>query len=285
MSRPLRIEFAGALYHVMARGDARAAIFRNDEDRQAFCAGLTRVCGRFQWRLWAYCLMDNHYHLLVETLAPTLSRGMREVNGVYTQAFNRRHGRVGHVLQGRFKAVLVDKDSYLLELSRYIVLNPVRARLCPTAADWPWSSYLAVMGKAVAPDILAVTETLSLFASERGVARRAFARFVAAGGGVWLPENKQQLFLGDDDFAERMIARARAPSSEVPRKQRAQQSLAQHERVAADRDSAISAAYASGAYTLKAIGEHFGLHYATVSRIARAGMSKNQGPPRRTSPA
>jgi Transposase and inactivated derivatives len=272
MSRPLRIEFAGALYHVMARGDARAAIFRNDEDRQAFCAGLSRVCERFRWRLWAYCLMDNHYHLLIETLEPTLSRGMREVNGVYTQAFNRRHGRVGHVLQGRYKAVLVDKDSYLLELSRYIVLNPVRARLCPTAADWPWSSYLAVMGKTAASDMLAVNETLSLFAPDRGTARRAFARFVAAGAGVSLPENKQQLFLGDDDFAERMAARAKAPSTEVPRKQRAQKSLAQYERAAADRNSAIRAAYASGAYSLKAIGTHFGLHYATVSRIARVEM-------------
>lgn len=271
MSRPLRIEFAGALYHVMARGDARAEIFRDDDDRQTFCAGSSRVCERFDWRLWAYCLMDNHYHLLIETLRPTLSRGMREVNGVYTQAFNRRHRRVGHVLQGRYKAILVDKDSYLLELSRYIVLNPVRARLCETAADWPWG-YLAVMGKAVAPDTLAVAQTLALFSEDRSAARRAFVRFVAEGAGVSLPENKQQLFLGDDSFAERMAARISAPSREVPRTQRAQKSLAQYERVAPDRDSAIRAAYASGSYTLKAIGEHFDLHYATVSRIARSGM-------------
>lgn len=272
MSRPLRIEFAGALYHVMARGDARAAIFLDEGDRRAFCAGLARACERFEWRLWAYCLMDNHYHLLVETLQPTLSRGMREVNGVYTQAFNRRHGRVGHVLQGRYKAVLVDKDSYLLELSRYIVLNPVRARLCQAADDWPWSSYRAVMGKAAATEMLAVTETLALFSEDRGAARRAYARFVAEGAGVSLPKNKQQLFLGDDDFVERMAARAQTPSREVPRKQRVQKSLAQYARAADDRDSAICAAYASGAYTLKAIGEHFNLHYATVSRIARAGM-------------
>lgn len=269
MSRPLRIEFAGALYHVMARGDGRRAIFRDDGDRQAFCASLARVCERFQWRVWAYCLMGNHYHLLVETLQPTLSRGMREVNGIYTQAFNRRHKRVGHVLQGRYKAVLVDKDSYLLDLSRYIVLNPVRARLCPTTADWPWSSYRAVMGKAVAPDMLAVAGTLALFSDNRGVARRAYARFVARGTGVTLPENKQQLFLGDDDFAERMAARFITHTPEVPRRQRAPKTLARFERAAVDRDSAIRAAYASGAYTLKAIGEHFDLHYATISRIAR----------------
>ena len=220
--------------------------------------------------------MDNHYHLLVETLAPTLSRGMREVNGVYTQAFNRRHGRVGHVLQGRYEAVLVNKDNYLLELSRYIVLNPVRAKLCPPAADWLWSSFLAVMGKAVAPQMLAINETLSLFAADRGAARRAFARFVTAGAGASLPENKQQLFLGDDDFAERTTARAMARSSEVPRTQRALRSLAQYERAAPDRDSAIRAAYVCGTYTLKAVGAHFGLHYASVSRIAPAEMSQSQ---------
>jgi len=102
MARPLRIKFAGALYHVMARGNARADIFLNDEDRQAFIDNLGRVSGGFDWRVWAWCEMTNHFHLLIETLRPTLSKGMREVNGVYTQGFDRRHGRVGHVLQGRY---------------------------------------------------------------------------------------------------------------------------------------------------------------------------------------
>jgi REP element-mobilizing transposase RayT len=272
MSRPLRIEFAGALYHVMARGNARADIFLDDEDRQAFCAGLSRVCERFDWRLWAYCLMGNHYHLLIETLQPTLSRGMREVNGVYTQAFNRHHARVGHVLQGRYKAVLVDKDSYLLELARYIVLNPVRAKMCESAGDWPWSSYRAVMGKAAAPELLAVAPMLALFSPDRGAARRAYARFVAEGAGLPPPQDRQQLYVGDDAFVARMAKRVQRMSPEVPRRQRAVRTLLQHQHDASDRDSAIRAAYASGAYTLKAIGEHFGLHYATVSRIARRAM-------------
>lgn len=276
MSRPLRIEFSGALYHVMARGNAREAVFRDDADRRAFCVGLERACERFQWRLWAYCLMDNHYHLLVETLQPTLSRGMREVNGVYTQAFNRRHGRVGHMLQGRYKALLVDKDNYLLELSRYIVLNPVRARMFQTAGDWPWSSYQAVMGKAVALEGLVVAESLALFAEDRGVARRAFARFVAAGVGAEPPPDRQQLYVGDEDFAQRMAARAGRASSEVPRRQRVVKSLSKYERDCADRNGAIRAAWASGGYTLKAIGEHFGLHYATVSRIARKALAENR---------
>ena len=132
------------------------------------------------------------------------------------------------------------------------------------------------MGKAKAPDMLAVAETLSLFADDRGVARRAYARFVSAGAGARLPKTRRQLFLGDDDFAQRMMARAQTLSREVPRKQRTAKSLAQYARASNDRDSAIQAAYASGAYTLKAIGEYFGLHYASVSRIARAAMRQDK---------
>ncbi|PKM03445.1 MAG: addiction module toxin RelE, partial [Gammaproteobacteria bacterium HGW-Gammaproteobacteria-7] len=268
-----RLEFDCALYHVMARGNAREAIFLDDEDRRAFVANLGRVAGRFDWRLWAWCLMGNHYHLLVETLRPTLSRGMREVNGVYTQAFNRRHGRVGHVLQGRYKAVLVDKDSYLLELSRYVVLNPVRAGLAAIAADWPWSSYRAVMGKAAAPEWLAVSDTLALFHSERGPARRAYARFVAEGAQSADPTAaiEHQVLLGSEAFVERMAALAaqRQVATEVPRRARPVRSLRSIERETPDRDEAIRAAYATGGYTLRQIGDHFELHYSVVSRIAR----------------
>jgi putative transposase len=110
MARPLRIEYEGAVHHVMSRGNARASIVADDEDRKAWVAVLGHVAERFQWRVWAYCLMDNHFHVLVETPNANLSRGMRELNGVYTQAFNRRHGRVGHLLQGRFKALVVEKE-------------------------------------------------------------------------------------------------------------------------------------------------------------------------------
>lgn len=132
------------------------------------------------------------------------------------------------------------------------------------------------MGKAAAPAGLAVAETLVMFSQDRGVARRAFARFVAEGTQAQLPETTRQAFLGGDDFVERMAARAKPASSEVPRRQRAVRSLKHYEQAAGDRDEAIRAAYASGAYTLKAIGEHFGLHYATVSRIARQAMLQNK---------
>ena len=126
MARPLRIEYPGAVYHVTSRGNARKKIFLDDIDRDEFLATLGWVVERFGWGCHAYCLMDNHFHLLIETPKPNLSLGMRQLNGVYTQRFNRRHKRVGHLFQGRFKAILVERDSYLLELARYIVLNPVR---------------------------------------------------------------------------------------------------------------------------------------------------------------
>jgi putative transposase len=127
MSRPIRIEFSNTLYHVTARGDRREDIFDDDVDRQGFVDTLAQVVEQFNWLCYAWCLMDNHYHLLIQTPDANLSKGMRQLNGVFTQASNRRHSRVGHLFQGRFKAIQVEEQTYLLELARYVVLNPVRA--------------------------------------------------------------------------------------------------------------------------------------------------------------
>ncbi len=124
MTRPVRIEFEGALYHVTSRGDRREAIYEDDADRMKFLEILETVIRDFNWVCHAYCLMTNHYHLVIETPDGNLSKGMRQLNGVYTQASNHRHDRSGHLFQGRYKAILVDGDSYLLELPRYVVLNP-----------------------------------------------------------------------------------------------------------------------------------------------------------------
>jgi REP element-mobilizing transposase RayT len=150
MSRPVRIEFPNALYHVTARGDRREDIFEDDVDRQAFLEIFGQVVKQFNWLCYAWCLMDNHYHLLIQTPYANLSKGMRQLNGVYTQSSNRRHARVGHLFQGRFKAILVDSDAYLLELARYVVLNPVRAGMVRKPDKWAWSSYRASMGLAPA---------------------------------------------------------------------------------------------------------------------------------------
>jgi len=273
MARPLRIEFEGAFYHVLARGNARQRIFLGDGDRNLFVGNLGRVSQRFDWTVWAWCLMDNHYHLLIETRQPTLSKGMREVNGVYTQAFNRRHRRVGHVLQGRYKAILVDQDAYLLALARYIVLNPVRAHLVESAGETEWSSYKAVMGKMRAPEWLAVDDTLSMFHQQRGPARRAYARFVRDGIGASDPHEDMQRagVLGGQAFMDRILdyVDSQALSPEIVRKDRPAPSLDVISERNQERDVAIQKAYSTGAYTLTEIAEFFGMHRSTASRIAQ----------------
>jgi len=163
MSRPLRIELAGGLYHVTSRGDRREDIYLSDDDRLAWLDILGAVCERFQWSCHAWCQMDNHYHAIIETPEGNLSQGMRQLNGVYTQYVNRTHDRVGHVFQGRFKAILVERDAYLLELARYVVLNPVRARMVKRPEQWVWSSYRAVIGQADRPPWLHIDWILGQF--------------------------------------------------------------------------------------------------------------------------
>ena len=278
MARPLRIEFNGALYHVTARGDRREAIYEDDEDRERFLEVLAEVVERFNWICHAYCLMSNHYQLVVETPDGNLSKGMRQLNGVYTQASNRRHRRTGHLFQGRFKGILVDKDSYLLELTRYVVLKPVRARMVKAPGDYPWSSYRAMAGEAPAPDWLATEGLLALFSKRRAEARRRYRRFVQEGmgeTGLW-SNLTQQIYLGDERFVKRMQAKAERLNDElsIPRAQRRAPapSLARLEKRYRSRDEAMVAAHATGAYSYREIGEYFGLHPASVGRIVRARM-------------
>jgi putative transposase len=274
MVRPLRLEFAGALYHVMARGNRREALYLDDADFAQFLVTLGEVCERFNWLLHAYCLMTNHYHLLIETPDGNLSRGMRQLNGVYTQYFNRRHRKVGHLFQGRYKAVLVQKDAYLLELSRYVVLNPVRARMVELPQEWFWSSYRAALGLEESPPWLETDWLLAQFGQRREEALPAYVAFVAAGVQAKSPleEVRHQLFLGDDAFIARFAdAKRREELSEVSRAQRRPmaRSLAAYAEAHSRRDQAMAQAYRSGGYTMKEIADYFGVHYMTVSRAVR----------------
>ena len=153
MVRPLRIEYEGALYHVTSRGNAGGDIFVDDKDRTRFLETFSEVVERYRFIIHAYCLMSNHYHVMVETPQGNLSAGMRQLNGVYTQRFNVHRGSRGHLMQGRYKAFLVEKESYLLELSRYIVLNPVRAGKVASPHQWAWSSYRQIGGQVYTLDI------------------------------------------------------------------------------------------------------------------------------------
>ncbi|MBN7799211.1 REP-associated tyrosine transposase, partial [Parahaliea mediterranea] len=224
MARPLRIEFAGALYHVTSRGNARQDIFLDDVDRESFLDVLSKACDRYKWLCHAYCLMGNHYHLLLETQAPTLSKGMKYLNGTYTQLINRRHQRVGHVFQGRFKAIVVDRDSYLLELARYFVLNPVRAGMVRSAKDWPWSSYRATAGIVHRHQVLTTDWLLGSFGRRRGSAQEAYMRFVQSGKGQPSPWEalKNQIYLGSDKFVEDMQCKLDPDQSlrDIPRPQK-----------------------------------------------------------------
>jgi len=281
MARPLRLEYPGALYHVTSRGNAQADIYIDEADRRIFLRILGSAVTKQRWLLHAFCLMGNHYHLLVETPEPNLSRGMHHLNGVYSQCFNRRHQRVGHVLQGRFTAILVERESYLLELARYVPLNPVRAGMVASPEEWPWSSYRAAAGLDPAPPWLTTHAVLERFGSDAGRAGLRFQEFVRDGVNAPAPWSalQGQVFLGSQQFVERMV-RALPPatlSSEIPRTDRlagrpALSSLLPAGLVAdrARRNGAIREAHRGHGYSLAEIARYLGLHYSTVSRIANA---------------
>jgi putative transposase len=278
MARPLRIEYPGAVYHVTARGNARAAIFLDDDDRRRFLALLAEAVERRGWACYAYCLMDNHYHLLIETASANLSRGMRHLNGVYTQRFNRAHGRVGHVFQGRYKAILVEKQAYLLELCRYVVLNPVRAGMVTGAGDWVWSSYRETVGARVARrDALVPLSKawlLAQFADDEHAARAAYRRFVRAG--VAVPDRpwddlRAGLVLGGEGFLASVREHLTDAPTETPNPQRhlVRPPLSELAAMGGDRGAWMTEAHDHG-YTLTEIAGAAGLHYSSVSKIIKA---------------
>jgi len=276
MARPLRIEFAGGLYHVTARGNARENIYVNDEDRIMFLNLLDKTCKRYDWYCHAYCLMGKHYHLLIETGIPNLSKGMKYINGSYTQTYNRKHRRVGHVFQGRYKAIIVEKDSYLLELARYIVLNPVRARMVRTAKQWQWSSYRATAGYKDTTSYLTTDWLLSNFSDKKKLSQERYRDFVKAGKNQPSPWEslKNQIYLGSDVFIDDVQCKLDPEQSlkDIPRKQKqaAIKPLSYFEKRDVNRKVAMAKAYLSGHYTLLNVGEYFDVSYATVSRAVKS---------------
>lgn len=280
MARQLRLEYPGAVYHVTSRGNARNAIYADDGDRQSFLKALQSVVTRYHWVCHAYCLMGNHYHLLIETPAGNLSRGMRQLNGVYTQAYNRRHGLIGHLFQGRFKAILVEKDSYLLQLCRYIVQNPVAAHLTQTPGEWPWSSFLATAGLACVPQWLTVDWILSQFGENIDEARARYREFVVGGMLDVSPWDALvgRVFLGKEGFAEKLesLLADRIPLSEIPKAERfaARPPLGHlltspQPMSKAEWDAKFYQVHGDLGYSLKEIADFLGVHYATVSRAVK----------------
>jgi REP element-mobilizing transposase RayT len=232
MSRPLRLEFPGAVYHVTSRGDRREPVYLADADRRLQLAVLAQATERFDAQVLAYCQMGNHYHLVLHTRQANLSRLMRHFNGVYAQSFNRQHGLVGHLFQGRFKAILVDRDAYLLTLCRYVERNPVAAGLVRHPADWAWSSCRAHLGLEPTPPWLdsdglhgyLLSRAVGT-AADRRQAQRLYAGLMSqpVDPDFWSRAVRQQVFLGDDDFVATELRRTESATlrnSELPRAQR-----------------------------------------------------------------
>ena len=266
MARPLRPEFPGAVYHLTSRGNARQKIFFIDADREHFLSTLSGVIARYRWICHVYCLMENHYHLLVETPKANLAIGMRQLNGIYTQAFNRRHKRVGHLFQGRYKAILVEKESHLLELCRYVVLNPLRVKGKGKVERWKWSSYQATAGIVPVPQFLTVDWILSHFGKDRSAASAHYRAFVRDGLGSRPWEDLTgQIYLGSESFIEEH-AQENKKLAEIPRAQ-LQAGRPSLQQIFGKRSkNGIEAAYTKYGYRMREIAEHLGVHYATVSR-------------------
>ncbi|MBN8503549.1 MAG: transposase [Burkholderiales bacterium] len=294
MSRPLRIEFPGAVYHVTARGDRRESIFDDDDDRELFLTVMAQALERCDAQTLAYCLMGNHYHLVLHTRAANLSRLMRHLNGVYTQSYNRRHGKVGHLLQGRFKAILVDREAYLLTVCRYVELNPVRAGMVQDPSQWAWSSYLAHVGRVQAPAWL---DTLGLHAYMLGreirsaadtrLAAKRYADLVSSVPDLklWDEGLRQQIFLGGEDFVTRMQERVQPQQLAAPEIPRVQRKRAQggekHEPLKALTDGPttdvdIARCYRDSGLTMAQIAAALGVSVPTVSRRVAKGERRDE---------
>lgn len=226
MARPLRIEFADALYHVTSRGNERRSIFRSDRDRRTFLTLLEQAAKRFRWSVTAYVLMTNHFHLVIQTPDPNLSRGMQWLNGTYAAWFNHRHQRAGHLFQGRFHAFLVEKEGYFAELLRYVVLNPVRAKIVERPENYRWSSYRATAGLEAAPAWLDVASALVWLADEPTAAKTAYREFVMERIGcqerLW-DKVTHAMYLGREEWTKRMrkLVESRPRSTDHPKPQRA----------------------------------------------------------------
>ncbi len=278
MARPLRIEYPGGVYHITSRGNAQQPIFLSDIDRGSFLNILSSVINRCNWLCHAYCLMDNHYHLLIETPEGNLSKGMRQLNGVYTQWFNRNHGRVGHIFQGRYKAIVVEKEAYLLELCRYMVLNPVRAAMVDKPDKWAWSSYRSTAGLKKGQRFLTTDWILGQFAGNRSKAERLCRSFIKEGIVKESPwkELKGQIYLGGMEFIDRLKAVVRKVEGikEIPRVQRYASRPGLSEIIKKDvrfkRDESIYKAHVGFGYSLKEIADYLDLHYTTVSKVINA---------------
>ena len=279
MSRPVRIEFPGASYHVSSKSREEQIIFIDDDDRGVFLNVLENVISRFDWLVHSFALLDEHYDLVVEVPAANLSKGMRQLNGVYTQHFNRRHGLEGPIFRGRFKSILFEKKNYLLPLCRYVVTGPMRSGNLRNYSSYKWSSYRALAGQVKKPNYLYSTEVWSYFAKRDKDAQRKYRDYVKQGVDAESPlaDRKNQVLLGSSKFLNEMqpILQGERLSKRGPKAVKRRRSLRMLFKKIGDqsrkeRNDLIKTAHLDHGYTLMEIGDHLGLHYTTVSKVINA---------------
>ncbi len=278
MARPLRIQYPGAMYHIISRGIARMTIFHNEKDWRKFIQFMERVIKKYNWTCHAYCLMGTHYHLFLETPDANMVPGMKQLNQFYSQFYNWKYQRIGPVLQGRYKAWLVEREEKFLDNCRYIVNNPVEAKIVEHPADWPWSSFRTTRGIEKVPGYLETGFLLRQFSPSRKKAQIMYENFVLAGIGTETPlkEAKNQIFLGSDSFIAEAMQHVDCNDemNNVPKVQKlAGRPTLEEIFVNAEttskknRNQLILTAHDTYAYTQREIGEHLKLHPGYISRI------------------
>jgi putative transposase len=280
--RTPRLSFAGALYHITGRGINKQPIFYDDEDRTSFLAAVQNSVRRHNWLCHCFCLLPNHHHMLVETPEGNISAAMHYFLGLFARFFNRKYSRVGHVFQNRFHSILVQKESYLLQLNRYISLNPVRANLVSDPAEWQWSSYPAYIGKVLTPKFLHTDWILAQFHEDKALARLRYKNFVLNGLGEKFPwdEVKAEKILGDEKFVEE-IMNGRLNESQYNHVERINRMLQRpslgsifsgsnfHKPT---RNKRIAVAHMDYGYRIKEIALFLGVDQSTVGRAIRNAM-------------
>lgn len=300
MVRPLRIEYKDALYHVTARGNEKGEIFTDDADRRRFIDILKRETERYSARLYAYVLMGNHYHLMIQTPDANLSDLMHRMQTAYTVYYNRKHERCGHLFQGRYKAIIVEKDAYLMELSRYIHLNPVRAGFAAAPELWEWSSYGEYIAERQIVKWIRREEILKYFRNHPGGKVRAYRGYVEAGAKESqsnpFGEITNQILLGGEDFVNEIKHRLKSNIIEKDRETPTLQLIgrwsnedaddaltkisehygvtvavltAVHRPCSRSRDTAIYVFNKMSGWRLREIAERFGIGYSAVDKCAR----------------
>lgn len=270
MSKPPRVQFPGALYHVTARGNRKQDIFLDDRDRLAWLDILGEAAARYNFIVHGFCQMTNHYHLLLETVDGNLSDGARQLNGEYARHFNHRHGLVGHVFQGPYYSEHFRRQSHMLEVARYIVLNPVRAGMTATPDEWRWSSYAFLTGAAPPPPWFDTQWLLSQFGDDPKAAIGAYINFVAQGKGLAYPV--QEAAASHQQASSGSESSERGHKMKVyPRSQRSVCALplAEYASKYSERNEAMARAYLSTAYSMQDIASHFGVSCKTVSRAVQ----------------